>query len=120
MLIRYIIYISAFLFVVGAIIVMADERNFKVVFERVGRISSGSAMGVNIGDSTHHAIATLEDAGWEHFDRKQEARCPADSTVVFDEVNFFVESSWRRGVVCVGSQAGAVSTVGWGFKPGSP
>lgn len=115
-----IILAAALVIILIFLIFLGDERNrmaLGVLGDSEGYIDSGSILGVRIGQNVSEATKDLELLGLLQDGTESGGAC---GTVLFDPdktVTFFIDDTWRGGVVCIVHNDEFVGGIAWWYLP---
>jgi hypothetical protein len=96
---------------------MSDPVNRLMVFSLEGEASSGSILGVGVGEDAEAMKERLLSAGFRETSPLQDRSCLELRAMGDQGLIRFVTDDWRNGVVCVLTENGDVRSVAWGFSP---
>ena len=98
-------------------IALTNDINRAAFLFSSGNIVYGEALGISIGESRENAIARLEDSGLILREQTKTILCrpsKGDEGVTYDLLR---DSSWRSGMVCLGSKEDRIVRIVWRFYP---
>jgi hypothetical protein len=99
---------------VGIAFALSDEINRVALIDYTGQKSSGSFAGVRIGDRAEVAYTSFKRRGMLNQPYRDDGSCR--TTGNYDEILVFVDTSWRKGTVCVGVTHGTIKTFAWRYN----
>jgi hypothetical protein len=78
-----------------------------------GLVTSGAKLGVAVGATERTATQTLVLQGLSRAGVERGGTCLSPRVFRADYTVQFLDTSWRRGTVCLGITRGRVSQIGW-------
>jgi hypothetical protein len=99
-----------------AVLLLLDEGTRKLAFDSNGRIESGSAFGVTVGESRMQARRSMLRRYVFDGSSLGDRRCRSDGAA--DHVlDLYDDRSWRGGRICLLIRDERVVAISWMFMP---
>lgn len=102
------------LFFFPAVWLLSSDLNRIALFNTYGQKSSGHLAGVRIGQSQDEAASQFIRMGMISAPYADDGSCPLHGS--FDAILVFIDTSWRRGTICIGLRKGRVSSFAWRYN----
>jgi hypothetical protein len=93
---------------------LSGDLNRIALFNAYGQKTSGHLAGVRIGQTRDEAIAQFLRMEMISATYADDGSCPLRGS--FDGALVFLDTSWRRGTICVGLREGRVSAFAWRYN----
>lgn len=116
---RWVIFAVMLVLSGAAIYLLSADRNRTALIGGKGFISSGAKWGIQIEISEMEAHNLLIRDGFEYNYQQLEGRC-LDQAQPGHVVRYYSDTGWRRGIVCLAIDDGAVQGIGWNYVLGAP
>ncbi|MCZ4297967.1 hypothetical protein [Henriciella marina] len=116
---RWVLFSIVLLLSIAAIYLLLPDRNRTALTSGKGFTSSGSKWGIQIESSDNEAHKLLIGDGFEYKYQQPNGRC-GDQAQQGRTVEYYSDTGWRRGIVCLTIDDGTVRGIGWNYVLGAP
>lgn len=106
---------------VAVVLTVADEKTWIATQRPQGITKAGDVpFGVKMGSSRIVAARTLQEHGFTYADSMRGGLCLSTTYDDNDDVEVYLDYSWRRGTICVQIKEDVVRGLEWSFVPFAP
>lgn len=117
---KYIIWVVLVALILAFAYMMTDEFNRAGLLSSEGYVGNGTKFGVEIGKSRNLAAQRLLDRGLEPVALTSVQSCHGRTYDTKRQVELWYDRTWRRGTICLSSEANKVTSVSWIYNWAAP